>query len=76
MKSLIIPLAVLIMLFALVVLSGSTLAWMAQVSGPEPTPAQNTLIQLADWTAKGAVGALLGFAGGVGLSRRNGSPPA
>ena len=74
MKSLIIPLAIMSMPFSLVVLSGSTLAWMAQVSGPEPT--SNTLIQLADWTAKGAVGALLGFAGGVGLTRRNGAPSA
>ena len=34
MSSFTFPLAVLTMLFSLVLLSGSTLAWMAQVSGP------------------------------------------
>ena len=59
-------------LFALIILAGSALVWLAAVSGHQPTPAQNTLIALADWTVKAAVGALLGFVGGVGLARRNG----
>jgi Cu/Ag efflux pump CusA len=60
-------------LFALIVLAGSALVWLAVVSGHQPTPAQEALIALADWTVKAAVGALLGFAGGVGLARRNGA---
>ena len=63
---------VFIVLLGLIVLAGSALAWMATVSGPQPTPAQDTLITLADWTIKAAVGALLGFAGGAGLAWRNG----
>ena len=60
------------MLLSLVVLGGVAMAWQAWVAGPELTPAQQQLIELADWTVKGAVGALLGFAGGVGLARSNG----
>ena len=63
---------VFVALLALIVLAGSALVWMAVVSGAQPTPAQDTLIAVADWTVKAAVGALLGFAGGAGLSRRNG----
>ena len=76
MTGTIVTVAVLGFLFALAVMSGSALAWMAAVSGPQPTPAQETLIQVSDWTVKAAVGALLGFAGGVGLARRNGSAVA
>ena len=64
---------VFVALLALIVMAGSALAWMATVSGTQPTPAQDTLITVADWTIKAAVGALLGFAGGAGLSRRNGA---
>ena len=63
---------IILALFALIVLAGSALVWLAVVSGHQPTPAQATLIALADWTVKAAVGALLGFAGGIGLARRNG----
>ena len=73
MNNTVITLGVLIIFLALIVMSGSALAWMAAVSGSEPTPAQDTLITLADWTVKAAVGALLGFAGGAGLARRSGS---
>ena len=62
---------IVVALFALIVLAGSALVWLAVVSGHQPTPAQETLIALVDWTVKAAVGALLGFAGGVGLARRN-----
>ena len=64
---------VFLALLALIVMAGSALVWMAGVSGEQPTPAQDTLITLADWTIKAAVGALLGFAGGAGLSRWNGA---
>ena len=73
MNNTVITLGVLIIFLALIVMSGSLLAWMATVSGPQPTPAQDTLITLADWTVKASVGALLGFAGGAGLARRNGA---
>ena len=69
----VIILAIIGALLALIALAGSALVWMAAVSSAEPTPAQNTLITLADWTIKAAVGALLGFAGGAGLCRRNGA---
>ena len=57
-------------MFSLILFAGGALLWMAIISGPQPTPAQETVIQLADWTIKGAVGAMLGFAGGVGLAGR------
>ena len=69
----VIILAIIGALLALIALAGSALVWMAAVSGAEPTPAQDTLITAADWTVKAAVGALLGFAGGAGLARRNGT---
>ena len=72
MKNYIIPLSVIITLAGLAVLGGSAMVWRAAVSGPEPTPMQQQLAELADWIVKGAVGALLGFAGGAGLSRLNG----
>ena len=71
MNNTVIMLGVLIIFLALIVMSGSALAWMSTVSGPQPTPAQDTLITLADWTVKASVGALLGFAGGARLARRN-----
>ncbi len=66
------PLAILVTMVGLVLLGSVGMAWQAWVSGPELTPAQKQLIALADWMVKGAVGALLGFAGGIGLARRNG----
>ncbi|MXZ92488.1 MAG: hypothetical protein F4W95_06685 [Chloroflexi bacterium] len=61
---------VLFALFVLICLAGGALVWMATITGSQPTPAQETVIQLADWTVKGAVGALLGFAGGIGIAGR------
>ena len=72
MKYYLLPLAIVISLAGLAVLGGCALVWLAAVSGPEPTPIQQQLAGLADWIVKGAVGALLGFAGGAGLARRNG----
>ena len=59
--------------FALVVLAGCGLAWMALVSENPLTPAQHTFVQVADWTVKTALGAIVGFVGGAGLARRNGA---
>ncbi len=72
MRNYAIPLVIVVMLFALALLGGSVMVWQAEVASPELTPAQHQLIELADWIVKGAVGALLGFAGGAGLSRLNG----
>ena len=72
MKNYALPLIVVLALFALALLGSSAMVWLAAVSGPEPTPMQQQLAELADWIVKGAVGALLGFAGGAGLSRLNG----
>ena len=63
---------VLVMLFALALMSGGVLVWMSGTTGPELTPVQRQLSNVADWTIKGTVGALLGFAGGSGVARLNG----
>ena len=72
MKGKVIPFTIMGMLFALALMGGSVMVWQAGVASPELAPAQEQLIALADWTVKAAVGALLGFAGGVGLARRKG----
>lgn len=72
MNSTAISFAVLAILLALVLLGASILIWVASVSGDHLTPAQDSLVQVADWTIKTAVGAIVGFAGGAGLARRNG----
>jgi hypothetical protein len=70
MTSIAISISVLANLFALVLMSGGILVWVASVSDEQLTPAQGTLVQVADWTVKTAVGAIVGFAGGAGLARR------
>ena len=72
MRELAFPITVMVVLLGLVVMSGSVMVWQAGVASPELAPAQVQLLELADWTVKGAVGALLGFAGGIGLARRKG----
>ena len=66
------PIVIVITLGGLAIMGGSVMVWQAGVASPELAPAQEQLIALADWTVKAAVGALLGFAGGIGLARRNG----
>ena len=73
MRNYAIPVAVMGMMFALALLCGGALVWQSVAAGPEPTPAQERLVQVAAGTAKVALGALLGFVAGVGLAaRRNG----
>lgn len=60
------------MLAALALLSVGVMIWQAAVTGPELTPVQRQFSDLADGTFKVALGALLGFLGGFGLTRRNG----
>ena len=52
----------------------SFLVWLAPVPAVEMTPAQDKLINIADWMTKSSIGALLGFAGGrLAGSRVNGN---
>ena len=65
-------LTIMAILLGLALLSGGVMAWQAWVASPELTPAQDALAKLADGTVKVVFGALLGFAGGIGLARRKG----
>ena len=53
----------LVVLFALILLGGGVLVWLAPVPADQLTPAQTNLIFLGDTMVKGAIGAILGFAG-------------
>ena len=64
MREMAFPMMIVAVLVGLVVLGGTVMVWQAWVASPELAPAQVQLLGLADWTVKGAVGALLGFAGG------------
>ena len=55
--------AALVVLFAMILLGGGVLVWLAPVPADELTPAQTNLIFLGDTMVKGAIGAILGFAG-------------
>jgi hypothetical protein len=48
------------------------LVWLAPVTSEMLTPAQANLLAIADWMVKAAIGAILGFAGGVSLMAKNG----
>ena len=59
-------LEILPVLFMLTAVSGvglSILVWLAPIPSSEITPAQNHLINIADWMVKAAIGAILGFSG-------------
>ena len=47
----------------------SILVWLAPVPADAYTPAQESLLAIADWMVKASVGALLGFAGGRAAAR-------
>ena len=47
----------------------SILVWLAPVPADAYTPAQDSLLTIADWMVKASVGALLGFAGGRAAAR-------
>ena len=51
-------------LIFLIISGGGILVWLAPVPADELTPAQTNLIYLGDTMVKGAIGAILGFAGG------------
>ena len=60
-------------LFALVVAGIGFMTWLADVPADADTPAQDRLLDIADWMVKASIGALLGFAGGRVASRRSDS---
>ena len=66
---------VLAALIGLIGAGGGILAWLAPVPASELTPAQLNMIDLADTMVKGALGAILGFAG-ARLGSRNGGRAA
>ena len=66
---------VLAALIGLIGAGGGILAWLAPVPASELTPAQLNMIDLADTMVKGALGAILGFAG-ARLAPRNGGRAA
>lgn len=68
MSSGIIAAAVLVILFALIIISGGVLVWLAPVAEGSLTPAQDTLVSTADWMIKASAGAIVGFAGGMRLA--------
>ena len=61
-------------LFGLVVIGIGIMAWLAEVPADSFTPAQDSLLTVADWMVKASVGAILGFAGARAGSR--GADPA
>ncbi len=65
---------VFIGLFGLVVIGIGIMAWLAEVPADSFTPAQDSLLTVADWMVKASVGAILGFAGARAGSR--GADPA
>ena len=63
---------ILLGLFTIFFTGVGLLVWLAPVPEAQLTPAQDSLIAISDWMVKAAIGAILGFAGGVGLAGRNG----
>ena len=51
------------MLIAVSVVGLGILVWLSPVQAGDITPAQDRLLNIADWMVKTAVGAILGFSG-------------
>ena len=58
--------------FALIVMGGGTLVWLAPVPAEEITPAQDNLIELADTVVKVGLGVLAGLFGARPFRQGNG----
>ena len=56
-------LPILIMLLAVAVIGLGILIWMSPVQAGDITPAQDKLMNIADWMVKAAIGAILGYSG-------------
>ena len=65
---------VLVILFGLIIISGGVLVWLSPVTSEVLTPAQDTLIDTADWMIKSCAGAIVGFAGGMRLANGRAAP--
>ena len=65
---------VFIGLFTLVVAGVGLLVWLADVPANDFTPAQDSLLTVADWMVKACIGAILGFAGARAGARQTGPP--
>lgn len=64
--------ALLVVAFALIVMGGGALVWLAPVTAEEMTPSQSRLIELADTVVKVGLGVLAGFFGARPFRRGNG----
>ena len=60
--------AVLVILLALIIVSGGVLVWLSIVADGELNRPQEVLLSTADWMIKACAGAVVGFAGGMGLA--------
>ena len=67
---------VFIGLFGLVIIGIGIMAWLADVPSDDFTPAQSSLLTVADWMVKASSGAILGFAGARAGSRHTEAPPS
>ena len=56
------------LLIGLVIVGGGVLVWLSPVSADSITPAQDNLIEIADWMVKASIGAILGLIGGQRLA--------
>ena len=65
---------VFIGLFALVVAGIGVMALLTVVPPDSYTPAQERLLDIADWMVKACIGALLGFAGARAGARHSEQP--
>lgn len=68
-------LPILFMLVAVAGMGMSTLIWLAPVPAGDITPAQDRLMNIADWMVKAAIGAILGYSG-ARLAVRSGGQTA
>jgi len=64
------------LLFALILVGGGVLVWMAPVPSEDMTSAREILLNIADWMIKASVGAILGFAGSRLAVRRSSAATA
>lgn len=55
-------------LFSIVILGDGVLVWLSPVSADSITPAQDNLIEIADWMVKASIGAIVGLIGGQRLA--------
>ena len=60
-------------LFILTCMGVGILVWLSPIGEDSLTPAQRTLLDIGDWMVKASAGAILGFAGGAGLVKLNGT---